>query len=182
MSSTAQNTPERCPRYPHRRAPESAPGCCAVHHAIWQAHRGGAVSWARWALATRNVCIVDTETTGLGNDAEVVEITVLSTRGEVLFDSLVRPRCPVPPAATAVHHLDDTAVLDAPRFIDLYGLLTAVLRRRICGGLQRGLRPPHPGPDLCGLPPSLPPSLRLALRHAAVREVHWRVERVEARL
>lgn len=74
----------------------SAPGFCARHHAAWQADRRSAVSWARWALVTRNVVILDTETTGLGADAEVVELAVLSPRGEVLFDSLVRPRKPIP--------------------------------------------------------------------------------------
>ncbi len=88
------------------------------------------MSWARWALATRNVVILDTETTGFGDDAEVVEIALLSPRGRVRFDSLVRPRSSIPAAATAVHHLDDAAVAHAPLFIDLYGRRTALLRKQ----------------------------------------------------
>ncbi len=41
--------------------------------------------------------------------AQVVEGAVLSPRGDVRFNSLVRPRQPIPGAATALHHLDDAA-------------------------------------------------------------------------
>lgn len=125
-----QTYKQRCPRCGQIAYGASAPGYCADHHIEWQQQRRSAIAWARWALATRNACILDTETTGLGDDAEVVEVAVQSTRGEILFESLVRPRKPIPLAATAVHHLDDAAVADAPFYLDLYGRLTAVLRKR----------------------------------------------------
>ncbi len=130
MSASSRNMVNQCPRCREPAAAESAPGYCLTHHQAWQHERRAAVAWSRWALVTRNVCILDTETTGLGADAEVVELAVLSTRGEVLCESLVRPRKPIPPAATAVHHLDNAAVADAPLFVDMYGRLTAVLRKR----------------------------------------------------
>lgn len=42
-------------------------------------------------LERRDVVILDTETTG-HRAAEVIELSVIDTRGEVLFDRLIRPR------------------------------------------------------------------------------------------
>ncbi|MDP9314349.1 MAG: 3'-5' exonuclease [Chloroflexota bacterium] len=121
---------QRCPRCRQPTDARSAPGYCAAHHAAWQQQRCGAVAWARWAVATRNVVVLDTETTGLDDQAEVLEIALLSTHGAVLCDSLIRPQGPIPAAATAVHHLDAAAVAHAPTFRELYPRLAALLRKR----------------------------------------------------
>ncbi len=121
---------KRCPRCRHPADERSAPGYCAAHHAEWRQHRRGAVSWAHWTLAARNVVILDTETTGLDDQAEVLEIALLSTHGEVLFDSLIRPLGSIPAAETAVHQLDAAAVAHAPTFRELYPRLVALLRKR----------------------------------------------------
>ncbi len=121
---------KHCPRCGHPADEQSAPGYCTAHHAEWQQHRRGAVAWARWALVTRNVVVLDTETTGLDAQAEVLEIALLSTQGEVLFDSLIRPQGPIPAAATAVHQLDAATVAHAPTFRELYPRLAALLRKR----------------------------------------------------
>ncbi len=57
---------------------------------------------------------LDTETTGLGQEAEIVEIAVLDFEGEALFESLVRPRGPIPPDATGVHGITTAMVAGAP--------------------------------------------------------------------
>ena len=64
-----------------------------------------------------NCLILDTETTGLGNDAEIVEITLLDTTGEILLNTLVKPRRPIPPEATAIHGITNEMVADAPSWI-----------------------------------------------------------------
>lgn len=64
-----------------------------------------------------NCLILDTETTGLGNDAEIVEITLLDTTGEILLNTLVKPRGPIPPEATAIHGITNEMVADAPSWI-----------------------------------------------------------------
>ncbi len=43
--------------------------------------------------------ILDTETTGL-YDAEIVELSIIDTAGNVLLDTLVRPTRPIPAEAT----------------------------------------------------------------------------------
>ena len=53
-----------------------------------------------WLAA--NALILDTETTGLGDDAEVVELAVIDCAGVVLLDTLVRPSGPVPAGARGV--------------------------------------------------------------------------------
>ena len=55
-----------------------------------------------------NAVIIDTETTGLDERAEVVEIAAIDCRGDVLLDQLV---CPIPPAAAAIHGITRQHVL-----------------------------------------------------------------------
>lgn len=50
-----------------------------------------------------NYIILDTETTGLDNTAEIVEISVINDQGEVLLDTLIKPTKPIPGDATAIH-------------------------------------------------------------------------------
>ena len=58
-------------------------------------------------LLELDLVIFDTETTGLGPDAEIVEIAALKVDGTVLLDTLVKPRQFIPPDATAVHGITD---------------------------------------------------------------------------
>ncbi|MDP9316258.1 MAG: 3'-5' exonuclease, partial [Chloroflexota bacterium] len=121
---------QTCPRCVEGADRASLQGYCATHHAVWQRDRWAAVAWARWVLRASNVVLLDTETTGLDHTAEVVEIALLTRRGEVLFDSLIRPVGPIPAAATAIHHLDDAAVAHAPMWAELYPRIAGLLHRR----------------------------------------------------
>ena len=49
--------------------------------------------------------ILDTETSGLGNRAEVIEICAMSLQGEVIFENLFMPTGIISPEATAKHNL-----------------------------------------------------------------------------
>ena len=80
-----------------------------------------------------NALILDTETTGLDDDAEVVELAVIDCAGTVLLDTLVRPSGPVPAEAAAIHGITDAMLADAPtwseihaRFCDLHRHLRAM--------------------------------------------------------
>ena len=73
--------------------------------------------------------IVDTETTGLGDDAEIVEIAVVDSQGSIVFDSLVKPSRPIPREASDIHGITNAAVADAPGFAQLWAAeLKGVLR------------------------------------------------------
>lgn len=87
-------------------------------------------AWARDALADPNVVILDTETTGLGDDARIVDIAVATGSGEVLLDTLVNPGEPIPCEATDIHGITDEMVAGAPTFTGIAGQLAAVLAGR----------------------------------------------------
>jgi len=70
-------------------------------------------------------CIVDTETTGLDPAADrIVEVAALrvDTRSASMlgdhYTTLVNPRIPIPATASAIHHLTDEDVADAPQLED----------------------------------------------------------------
>jgi len=65
----------------------------------------------RQLLNREDVVIVDTETTGLDKQAEIVEIAVINTFGEVLRNTLVMPVGEIPQAAYAVHGIDKATLL-----------------------------------------------------------------------
>ena len=67
-----------------------------------------------------NALILDTETTGLDDDAEVVELAVIDCAGVVLLDTLVRPSGPVPAEAAAIHGITDAMLADAPTWSELH--------------------------------------------------------------
>jgi DNA polymerase III subunit epsilon len=61
-----------------------------------------------------NPVFLDTETTGLGRDDEIIEISIVDNDGAVLFESLVRPSKPIPPESTRIHHIQQADVQSAP--------------------------------------------------------------------
>lgn len=91
------------------------------------AARAEAASWARLLLARSDTVILDTETTDLSSDAEIVQIAIIDLAGTVLLDSLVRPTQPIPARATAIHGITDRAVAAAPTFAELAPRLRELL-------------------------------------------------------
>lgn len=74
---------------------------------------------------------LDTETTGLGATAEIVDIAVISARGEVLVNALVKPARRIPIAATQIHGIKDEDVRQAPTWEQTMLLLRSVLLGRL---------------------------------------------------
>lgn len=63
------------------------------------------------------VIYYDTETTGLNAPSDrIVEIAALEPACDKSFVQLINPGMPIPPETTAVHHIDDAMVADAPSF------------------------------------------------------------------
>lgn len=72
-----------------------------------------------WLMHNDRVVIVDTETTGLDEHAEIIEIAIINRAGEVLLNSLVKPSRPIPAETTAIHGITDDDVRDAPTWHDV---------------------------------------------------------------
>ncbi|GAA2690682.1 MULTISPECIES: 3'-5' exonuclease [Actinosynnema] len=93
---------------------------------------GAAIRWARDMLEPGAAVILDTETTGLGGDAVVVEIAVIDAHtGRVLLDTLVNPGdVPVGAGARAVHGITDAQLAQAPGWDRVLPKLRRVTRDR----------------------------------------------------
>jgi DNA polymerase-3 subunit epsilon len=63
--------------------------------------------------------ILDTETTGLDHNAEICQIAIVDSSGNVLLDTLVKPRRPIPVEATRIHGINNDDVKDAPAWINV---------------------------------------------------------------
>ncbi|HHX4816165.1 TPA: 3'-5' exonuclease [Yersinia enterocolitica] len=88
-------------------------------------HKFTAVYRAR-AWLNDNYLILDTETTGIGKDAEIVEISIIDCKGRVKLNTLVKPRNPIPTEATAIHGITNEMVASAPEWRDVYYLFRMI--------------------------------------------------------
>jgi hypothetical protein len=91
--------------------------------------RQEATDWARQFLANPDNLILDTETTGLEEDDQIVEIAIINTTGQTVFTSLVKPTIPIPYGATNIHGITDSDVADAPAWPDLDAQIFDLLKR-----------------------------------------------------
>ena len=71
-----------------------------------QTDRMNVTIWTKEALS-KPLVIFDTETAGLYEDAEIVEISCISGDGEVLLDTLVNPNRSVPYDDYRIHRICD---------------------------------------------------------------------------
>ena len=76
---------------------------------------------------------LDTETTGLDNYAEIVEISIVDHQGETLYDSLVRPRRAIPVDAVNLHGITDQMVSTARTWMHVWPEVEVILTGRLVG-------------------------------------------------
>ena len=91
--------------------------------------RRAAIAWAQIELNKKPIYL-DTETTGLKENDQVVEICLLEHDGSIVFESLVNPTVKVPPEATRVHHITDTMVSTAPAWPEIWPQVETLLTTR----------------------------------------------------
>jgi DNA polymerase-3 subunit epsilon len=68
---------------------------------------------------SRDCLVLDTETTGLDDDAEIVEISVIDSKGQTVIDTLVKPRSRIPRQACDIHGITNDMVASAPTWIEV---------------------------------------------------------------
>lgn len=80
-------------------------------------------------LDREDVLIFDTETTGFAKWSEIVEISIIDTRGDVRLNNLVMPRGAMLEDVVKVHGLtkERLAEMDAPQWTDVFKKVQAVL-------------------------------------------------------
>ncbi len=84
-------------------------------------------------LALKRPLFLDTETTGLDDRAEIVEIAVIDSQGAVLLESLVRPTRKIPWDVIRIHGITDDMVAGAPTWRELFPRLEEILRGSLVG-------------------------------------------------
>lgn len=66
---------------------------------------------------------LDTETTGLGNTAQALEIGLVNSQGETVYHTRLKPTVSIEPGAAAVHGISEAELADAPSWPDIAALL-----------------------------------------------------------
>lgn len=92
-----------------------------------------AISWARGVLAHKeSYAILDTETTGVRTNDEIIELAVIDLDGKPLFQSRFLPikRKSIPTEASSIHGIRYSALKACPKFYEASEQLCTVLGKR----------------------------------------------------
>lgn len=91
-------------------------------------HEAPIIRWAKRILS-KNCVFLDTETTGLNYSDEIVEINIIDRQGNVLINTLVRPKCRwIPKGAQAIHGITNQMVANAPKWTEVHDAVTQILQ------------------------------------------------------
>ncbi len=93
-----------------------------------------AINWALDILNNADNCLIlDTETTGLRETDEVIEIGIIDMNGNTVFHSYVKPlrRRSIPAASARIHGITMAKLKDAPTMIDIHPQIRNLLKGRI---------------------------------------------------
>ena len=80
-------------------------------------------------IGSGDYVILDTETTGL-RDAEIIQIAIISSNGEVLLDTLIKPIRPIPQDAIRIHGITNEMVADKLGIMYFYDQIRQLLSGR----------------------------------------------------
>lgn len=76
--------------------------------------------------------ILDTETTGVDDRAQVVEVGIIDSNGQELYNQLICPTVPIDPSASAVNGITQEMLRDQPSFAqELDKIISIVGGRRV---------------------------------------------------
>ncbi|MBY5992520.1 exonuclease domain-containing protein [Ferrimonas balearica] len=71
------------------------------------------ISGIKSRLDLEDCLFIDTETTGLGNTDQVIEIAIINGHGEILLDTLIKPTIQIPEDAIRIHGITNEMVKNA---------------------------------------------------------------------
>jgi DNA polymerase-3 subunit epsilon len=78
-----------------------------------------------------NPVYLDTETTGIDDRAEVVEISVLDSDGSPLLDTLIKPQAKIPAQVSKIHGITNAMVADALALPEVWEQVDQILQSRV---------------------------------------------------
>lgn len=82
--------------------------------------RNSVIERVREALELKDFVILDTETTGLERNDEIIQIGIIDPDGNTLLDTLIQTtRKSIPSASTAIHGITKKDLKDAPRWVHI---------------------------------------------------------------
>lgn len=74
--------------------------------------------------------ILDTETTGLDENAEILDIGIIDLDGNILFESLIKPVDTIPKALTDIHGITNEMVANAPTFSQVWPEIKKIIENK----------------------------------------------------
>jgi DNA polymerase-3 subunit epsilon len=77
-----------------------------------------------------NAVIIDTETTGLTEDDEIIEIAIINMSGDVLLNTFVKPTRNIPADVINIHHITNEMVASAPSWAEIYPQVMEIIGHR----------------------------------------------------
>lgn len=85
-------------------------------------------------LKIKDFVIIDTETTGISRDDEIIEFAVVDIYGEVLYESTFNPMVMINPSAAMVNGLTNESLTNSPLFKDEWQKIRdAIGNKRLLG-------------------------------------------------
>lgn len=81
-----------------------------------------------------NYVVVDVETTGVGEHDEIIQLSILTLEGKVLFNSHFKPTRKVHSKATEKHGLTNDDLLDAPLWTEKWNEISKLIEGKILIG------------------------------------------------
>lgn len=95
-------------------------------------HKTNAVRIASEKLDLEPV-FLDSETTGIDAKSEIVDIAIVGFDGEILVDSLVKPKKRIPKDAINIHRITNEMVANAPSWSEIWPKIRRILSGRAVG-------------------------------------------------
>ncbi len=100
------------------------------HAPVWLNSREEIIKWAVNLLEDGDALVVDTETTGLSSNDEIIQLAILDLDGKVLLDTLLKPTMPISSEAYELHGIGYQSLKNAPSILDLYDKIANLIRNR----------------------------------------------------
>lgn len=85
------------------------------------------INWAEKILDCVGAVILDTETTGLGDEDEIIQISIIDIFGNVLLHSFLNPLIDISPEAQRVHGITKDQLKSAPTFPHIQRKIASLL-------------------------------------------------------